>query len=205
MLSSIHPLGERSRGNSFNLTASAFVIGSIIGGALVGLILGAGGWMLRVAFTAAGSSIDQSTSLLAVAVVGVVALGYEASGRSIPSVHRQVNEDWLAEFRGWVYGIGFGFQLGAGITTFITAAAILVWLAAMVLAGSLNSAVLIGATFGLARGLSILPARAIDSPEQLVQFHRMLHRSAPRVQRLGSAVLVVVTVTAGILAGTVSP
>jgi hypothetical protein len=36
------------------------------------------------------------------------------SGSGCPSWQRQVDERWLTTYRGWVYGAGFGFQLGAG-------------------------------------------------------------------------------------------
>ena len=35
---------------------------------------------------------------------------------------RQVNEDWMARYRGWAYGAGFGLQLGLGVVTIVTTA-----------------------------------------------------------------------------------
>lgn len=200
MLSSIHPLGERARGNRFRHTAASFVLGSLLGGSGIGLAVGSFGWLMSQVYeAAAGSPINQSVALLIVALSGIVALGFEMTGRTIPSLGRQVNEDWLAEFRGWVYGLGFGLQLGAGVATYITSAAILVWLAAMFISGSIFASASIGATFGLVRGLSIIAARSIDSPDRLVSFHRFLHRSAPRVQLLGTVSLVLITFTAGVM------
>ncbi len=178
MLSSIHPLGERGRRNNFMTTAMAFVVGSVLGGSLTGALLGALGWLVALV---APQSAEQ-TRLAAVLVVAIIALGFDLSGRTLPSVKRQVNEDWLGEFRGWVYGAGFGIQLGAGVTTYITSAAVLLWLFAMTVVGSVAAAIAIGATFGLARGCSVYFARSIDSPEQLVAFHRRLHSSAPTVR-----------------------
>lgn len=194
MLSSIHPLGERGRRNRFAKTAGAFVLGSVIGGALIGGIAGLAGWAgSSVVLAATGEPIPPRLSLLMVALAGAIAVGFDLSGRSLPSVHRQVNEDWLTEFRGWVYGFGFGVQLGAGITTYITSAAVLVWLVAMLVTGSVITSVLIGSVFGLVRGLSILAARSIESPDQLVTFHRSLHRSAANVRRVSSVALVILT------------
>lgn len=201
MLSSIHPLGERARGNRFNHTATAFVVGSAAGGATIGAAIGGLGWLTRQGPT----DLSRSTALALVALAGVVAIFLEVSGKKLPSVGRQVNEDWLAEFRGWVYGIGFGFQLGAGVATYITSAAVFVWLVAMLISGSIVSAVVIGVAFGLVRGLTIMSTRSVQSPDQLMQFHRQLHRSAPLVRRLGTVALVFVTLAAGILAtGTIS-
>src|SRR4249919_1505358 len=116
MLASIHPLGERARGQSFFVTAVAYAFGSVAGAAALGALL-------------------------------------ERSGRAIPSWHRQVNEDWLTQYRGWVYGLGFGVQLGLGVVTIVTTAAVyLTWVAAFV-SGSAAIGAAVGAAFGLARAL----------------------------------------------------
>jgi hypothetical protein len=190
MLSSIHPLGERGKGNRFVVTASAFLVGAVVGGALTGSVLGV-----------AGALVDPLVSdPIAIAVVGVVALlaaGYERSGRALPSLPRQVDENWLNEYRGWVYGAGFGFQLGAGVLTYITTAAIYVALAAAVLAGHPLAALGIMVTFGLTRGLTLLPARSIRSPQRLIEFHQRLHRWSPAVRTTSTSVLAASALLAG--------
>src|SRR5437588_613125 len=47
MLASIHPLGERARARRWGLTVSAYVVGSLAGGSLLGAALGAIGSPLR--------------------------------------------------------------------------------------------------------------------------------------------------------------
>ena len=37
---------------------------------------------------------------------------------------RQVNEDWIGRYRGWVYGAGFGAQLGLGFAVFVMTCAV---------------------------------------------------------------------------------
>ena len=54
----------------------------------------------------------------------------------VPGPRRQVNERWLDEYRGWVYGLGFGAQLGLGVTTIVTSAATYVALFAALLSGT---------------------------------------------------------------------
>ncbi len=196
MLSSIHPLGERGRRNNFATTAGAFVIGSLFGGALTGFVFGAAGEALDRVI----GPIGERQRLVVLLFVGVVALGFDLSGRSLPSIERQVNENWLGEFRGWVYGLGFGVQLGAGIATYITASVVLLWLMAMLVVGSVAAAVLIGATFGLIRGSSIVFARSITSPERLVALHRRLHQSVGRVRVLTRAALAALTVATAVVA-----
>jgi hypothetical protein len=190
MLSSIHPLGERAKGNSFRLTAAAFVIGAAAGGATTGAVVGAVGLAVRAV-------VPASVGLAVVVVVALAGAAFERTGRPLPSVPRQVDEDWLHEYRGWVYGAGFGFQLGAGGLTYITTAAVYVALAATLLVGHLAASVAIMGTFGLLRGLSILPARRIDTPDHLVSFHRRLQATAPLVRRASTSALVV----AGLLGG----
>ena len=45
-------------------------------------------------------------------------------GFHLPFHSRQVNERWLDQFRPWVYGAGFGWQIGAGLVTYIKTAAL---------------------------------------------------------------------------------
>jgi len=184
MLSSIHPLGERAKGNRFGLTATAFVIGATAGGMATGALVG----LVGLAVTAV---VPAAVALGAVVLVALAGAAFERTGRPLPSVPRQVDEDWLQEYRGWVYGAGFGFQLGAGVATYVTTAALYVALAATLLAGHLLASVAIMGTFGLVRGLSILPARRIDRPERLVSFHRRLQATAPLVRTASTSALAV--------------
>lgn len=191
MLSSIHPLGERAKGNRFGLTAVAFVIGATLGGVAVGALLG----LVGLAVTAV---VPATVALGVVVVVALAGAVYERTGRGLPSIPRQVDEDWLHQYRGWVYGAGFGFQLGAGVLTYITSAAIPVALAAALLVDGFAASVLVMGAFGLVRGLSILPARRIDTSDRLVAFHRRLQASAPMVRTVSTSVLVVVALAGGV-------
>ncbi len=182
MLSSIHPLGERGKGNRFAVTAAAFVVGAVLGGATLGAVLGVIGMVPSLV-------LGDAVSLGIVGVVAVAATVFEYTGRSLPSVPRQVDEDWLNQYRGWVYGIGFGFQLGAGVLTYITSAAVYVVLAAALLVGHPVAAIAIGVAFGLTRGLTLLPARSIQSPQALISFHRRLDRSASAVRIASTSTL----------------
>lgn len=190
MLSSIHPLGERAKGNRFGLTATAFAVGATLGGAVTGVVVGA----LGLAVTAV---VPEPAAVAVVVVVALVGAAFERTGRALPSLHRQVNEDWLHTYRGWVYGAGFGFQLGAGVLTYITTAAVPVAVIASLLTGHLGASVAVMATFGLVRGLSIIPARTIVSTERLVAFHRRLQATAPLVRTLSTSALVVAALAGG--------
>src|SRR5215212_3477402 len=115
MLASITPLGERARGSRWGLTVTFFVVASLAAGAALGALLGGLGSVVWPA--PSGGSGDARLAVLAVALA--VGLALDLRGR-LPSPRRQVNEDWLREYRGWVYGAGFGGQLGAAVTTIVT-------------------------------------------------------------------------------------
>src|ERR1019366_9178078 len=117
MLASITPFGERSRGFSCHVTATAFAVGAIGTGGLAGAALGTIGSLLR------GGSASRGLAL-SVVLVAIARFGATPLRGPLPSSRRQVNEGWLARYRGWVYGIGFGAQLGVGVATIVTSAAI---------------------------------------------------------------------------------
>lgn len=176
MLSSIHPLGERSRHNRWGLTVLGHVVGS-----------GAGGVTAFTLAAAVGIALPDIAALAVVVAVAAAALEVASlRGRRIPGPRRQVNEDWLQLYRGWVYGIGFGFQLGAGLLTIVTTAATYLALALTALAGDLRAGVVVGSVFGLTRALPLLMAGRVDRPDRL----RVLHA---RIGALAEPVRVVTT------------
>jgi hypothetical protein len=197
MLSSIHPLGERARNMRWGLTASAYVIGSVAGGALLGGALGTGG---RLVSAATGPQTEAAALLLALACLAGGALDLGLGGPRLPTIRRQVNEDWLHRYRGWVYGVGFGFQLGAGMATIVTTATVYVTFAAAFLVGLAGSAAggaAVGAAFGLARSAPILLVARVTAPQQLRLAHRRLQAAAPLWRGLATAVLFVMAATVG--------
>jgi hypothetical protein len=179
MLSSIHPLGERSRNNRWGMTATAFIVGAVAGGAVTGAVAGLIG---LVASSVVSWSASQALLVLAALAIAAAVGDLALRGRPLPLLHRQVNEEWIARYRGWVYGIGFGFQLGLGVVTYITTFAVPVMLIAAALTGSPSSGALIGATFGVFRGLAILATWSVDDPGSLGSFHARMARIAVPVR-----------------------
>ena len=158
MLASIHPLGERARGQRFSVTVVALTIGSIGGGAILGALLGGLG-----SFIGGSGSVAIRAAVLAVAAVIAAAVDGRRNG-SVPSWHRQVNEAWLGRYRGWVYGFGFGAQLGVGVLTIVTTAAVyLTWIAAAMTASS-GRGLVVGASFGLARSVPLFGSASLVTP-----------------------------------------
>src|ERR1700687_389140 len=104
MLASISPLGERSRNQRYWVTVVAYIVGSTGAGALLGGVLGL-----------VGAPVARPVvALPAVSVLAVVGILFAAPGfgKRVPGPRRQVDENWLGAYRGWVYGAGFGVQLG---------------------------------------------------------------------------------------------
>lgn len=157
MLASISPLGERARGNRWTVTASAYTVASILAGAALGTVLGA-------LFDFAPGRFRLAAIAAAAVVAGAVDL---VSPQRLPGWHRQVDEDWLSRLRGWVYGAGYGGQLGVGVVTIVSTATLYAWLVAAAAAGSAAGGAVVGAAFGAARAAPLLTVRRADSPAAL--------------------------------------
>jgi MFS family permease len=190
MLASLTPLGERGRGSSWRITVSAFAIGTIGAGTLCGALLAAVGSLLPV---------SEGVRAAAFTLVLVVALLIDATPlrRRLPVTRRQVNEDWMARYRGWVYGFGFGAQLGLGFATFVSCAAVYAAIAAEILCGRPAAGAVIGAAFGATKALSLVPTRTARDPASLMALHRRLTGLEPAVHRFVVAVEVLVVLAAG--------
>src|SRR5918996_4573959 len=133
---------------------------------------------------------------VAAAAIALVGAALDLPGRRPPSVHRQVDENWLGRYRGWVYGFGFGLQLGTGVATIVTTAAVYVTVALTVLVGSVPVGAVIGAVFGLARGLAILPSRRIEDHDTRRVMMRELQRGLAPASRVAVAPQVLVALVA---------
>jgi MFS family permease len=177
MLASITPLGEQGRRRRWGRTVTAFVIASTLGGALSGLVAGTLGWLVlrdvswdgRIAFVAALLALGLVLDLLG----------------KVPGPRRQVDESWLDRYRGWVYGAGFGFQLGAGVVTIVTNSAVYVALGAAMATASPIAGLALGAAAGLLRGATILAGAPLRTPDQLLRFHARMTAWREPARRTG--------------------
>jgi hypothetical protein len=108
-----------------------------------------------------------------VIAVCALAAAVDGSGRRPPwPVRRQVDDGWLPRYRGWVYGAGFGFQLGLGVVTIVTTAAVpAAWVLTLLTASPVAGAG-VGLAFGLSRGLPVLATAGVDTPGRLWSFQR---------------------------------
>ena len=176
MLSSITPMTEAGRGNRFRTTAAWFVVGAVIGG----LSLGAAAALGAAGVAAIGVSVE--VRLVVAAAIGLVtaAIDLGVGGVDLPIFKRQVDDAWLRRYRGWVYGAGFGWQIGVGVATYIMTAGVFLTIALAVLTASPLLALAVGATFGLVRGAAVYLGRSATDPASLGAIHERLERRAPQ-------------------------
>lgn len=191
MLSTLTPLSERSRGHRYPVTAAWFVAGACVGGACLGGVLAA---------MAALAGLADDRARAAAVVVGSVLTAMSdlrVARLALPRTRRQVDEGWIDRYRAWVYAGGFGWQIGAGVTTYITTAAVYLTVLAAAMTGRPTAAFMVGCGFGAARGLSLLLGARLGTPAAVRQFHARFDRLSPASVAL--AVAAQVAVLAGAL------
>ncbi len=155
---------------------------------------------------AIGAPVVERTSviarllLLATLAVGGLAMDLRWRGLRLPTVHRQVNEEWMSRYRGPIFGAGFGFQLGLGVVTIVTTSAIYLTLAGELLSGGAAAGALIGTVFGLARALPIVTVAPVRDPAALRGVQTALARWQSPVRTATLALQSAFVVTAGIAA-----
>jgi hypothetical protein len=116
-------------------------------------------------------------------VIAGLAFDLGALGVRLPSVRRQVDEGWRARYRGWVWGVGYGLQLGVGVVTIVTTSTVYAtWVAALV-SGGVFAGAAIGAAFGLARALPVLSVAGVRRQDQLLRVDAVLGRLAGPARR----------------------
>ena len=217
MLSTITPFGEGAKGHSYRATAGWFVAGATLGGATLGTLMA----LMALAVQAVHATA-ATTGLVALAAA-LIAAGSDSgiAGVRLPVHRRQVNERWLDRYRPWVYGAGFGWQIGTGLCTYITTAAVYLTVVLGALTGRPALALSVGTFFGFLRGMAVLLTRHLADPSELRAFHRRFLEVGPVAGRLvigvelasaaamaawvrSPAVLVVVLLAAAVTVGAVA-
>jgi hypothetical protein len=176
MLASINPLGERMRNRRWGGSFAWYLAGSVAGGLTMGVAFGALGAALFALF-------DPTDTAVGVLVLGagVVGVAFETHlfGLHLPTIIRQVDENWLGRYRAWIYAGGFGYQLGLGVVTVVTSAGVyLTWILCL-LSGCVWGGMLIGAVFGVVRALPLLLVARVDGPASLRTALRAFNARAP--------------------------
>jgi hypothetical protein len=192
MLSTITPIGEQRRGARFAWTASWFALGALAGGfTLGGLAAG-----LAAAVRAADPTSGQVAGVAAFLAALTLASDLRIGGFRLPWHHRQVNELWLDRYRPWLYGVGFGWQIGCGFATYIMTAAVSLMVGLAALGASPAMALLVCASFGLVRGIAVFLGAGTKTPVALRAFHRRFDELAPLARGVAIAAEVLTLVVA---------
>jgi hypothetical protein len=189
---------ERGRNRKWLRLFVGYVVGSAAGGAATGAIAG----LIGVVIT-----LSTTVRLAAAAVVVVTAFGADAMGWSANAfgLRRQVQEEWRYRYRPFVTGVGYGVQLGTGFATLVGSFSMIAWVVLAMLTGSLPYALAVGVVFGVARALTLAPARRITDRAALTAYmtaHDARRREATRsmmgleamVTSIGAVVCVAVAV-----------
>jgi hypothetical protein len=132
------------------------VLGGVAGGALIGVLLGFGGLLLRAVL---GDTLDTVFVIVvptALAYAAAVDLGFVR----VPQItsERQTPSSWPCSLGHYPGIFAWGVDLGLGVTTRIPYQSLLVLPLAAVLSGNLAAAVAIMAAYGAARALAVVIA-----------------------------------------------
>jgi hypothetical protein len=197
MLGSITPLGERGRGRRWGPTVTVYTIASTVGGASLGGLLGA------IGQGAGGIGRTGRAGLIVLGIMILIGVALDAGmvGPRLPSLRRQVNEDWLRRYRGWVYATGFGVQLGLGVVTIVSMSSVYLAFIAALLSGSAATGALIGGSFGLLRAIPLLATARVHLPHQVAAVDGALRRWDRPIRRVAvvtEALLAAVALAAGL-------
>jgi len=174
MLGSMNPLVLRVRNGRWWTTTSAYILSSVVGGACIGWLLGAIGAVLHEASVAPSWRI--AAALLGACGLAGGLLDSGVFGIRLPTVRRQVDEQWRYRYRNWIYAIGYGFQLGLGFTTIVTTATVYATFVAMILVASQPIGLALGAWFGLTRSVSVLAVAGVRNFGQFESIEMALAR-----------------------------
>jgi len=201
MLSSITPLSENGRGNRYWATVTWFLLGAILGGATLGAVAALGALVVAATeMTPASSAV-----LVLVAALVTVASDLGVGGFRLPANPRQVERTWLDRYRSWIYGVGFGWQLGVGVATYVMSASVYLMVVAAAATARPLLAMMIVTLFGFLRGLAVLPAARVKTPADLGRLHRLIERFRPLSRTIAVVTQIgVLAAAATVLGGTVS-
>jgi|HubBroStandDraft_3_1064219.scaffolds.fasta_scaffold19820_4 cytochrome c biogenesis protein CcdA len=163
-----------------------WIAAHVIGGGIVGAVLGTLGGRLplpRHGFVAYALGI--TLGLAGLHNLGVLRL-------PMPQIQRQVPRVWLVRFPLVWIAVGYGVQLGAGVTTRITNFATYATLVAAILTRNAAEGALIMAAFGTARALpAVFVGPFVGTPQRSLAAALAVEEWEERVHRASGALLLV--------------
>ena len=131
----------------------SYVLASIAGGALTALVIA----LLAAAARAllGGATEVLTIAMAALAVVAAFAQ-WRGTVRPLAERRKQVPRRWLLWRSRTATGAAFGFMIGSGALTYLEHATAYVLVALIALAPSVELGVVIGAVYGLSRGMTVV-------------------------------------------------
>ncbi len=175
MLSTITPVTEQGRGRNYWSTVPWYLIGALAGGAT----LGGAAALLSIPVGAFDLAPEVALAIAGLFTVVSVFSDLGVGGFRLPRHKRQVDRFWLDDYRSWVYGTGFGWQIGVGLATYIVTTGVYVTVLIAILGGSPAEALLLGLLFGGIRGLAIFLGARASTLEKLHALHRRITELEP--------------------------
>jgi hypothetical protein len=153
MVAQIGPLVQVGRRKT---ALAVHVLGGVVGGALIGLLLGFCGLVLRAVL---GDTLE-TVFLVVVPAALVYAAAVDLGALPVPQItsERQTPSSWPCSLGHYPGIFAWGVDLGLGVTTRIPYQSLLVLPLAAVLTGNLAAAVAIMAAYGAARALAVVIA-----------------------------------------------
>ncbi len=181
MITTVHPLAEGARGRRWVATAVWFVVATLVTSTLLGATLS---WLGSMMSVGVGGAVLVSLIL-------VIAAAVDLGGWRPPSTTRQLNENWLTSYRGWVIGAGYGAQLGSGFATVVPSWTGYALIPVLVLAGDPVTGALLGLVFGLGRVAAVAPAGVIRDRSSLARIPDRWVAAEPLAAGVTSVAIVV--------------
>jgi hypothetical protein len=175
MLSTITPVTEQGRGRNYWATVPWYLIGALAGGAT----LGGAAAVVSIPLAAADLAPEVALGIAGLFTVVSIFSDLGVGGFHLPRHKRQVDRHWLDDYRSWVYGTGFGWQIGVGLATYIVTTGIYVMVLIAILGGSPSEALLLGIVFGGIRGLAIFLGVRATTLDSLHALHRRIMQFEP--------------------------
>jgi hypothetical protein len=160
-----------------------WVIGHILGGALVGGALGWVGAHIRT------SDVGVIAGMSIICLAGA-ARELDVVRLPLPQLRRQVSRVWMQRLPWTIVALGYGIQLGSGLATRINVATTYAVFACATASGSIGVGALFLSLFGIAR--SILPALLgpyVAAPDRSISFAVWFSSHESRIRRLNGLLL----------------
>jgi hypothetical protein len=153
MVAQIGPLVQVGRRRT---ALAVHVLGGVVGGALIGVLLGFGGLLLRAVL---GDTLD-TVFVIVVPVALAYAAAVDLGFLPVPQItsERQTPSSWPCSLGHYPGIFAWGVDLGLGVTTRIPYQSLLVLPLAALLTGNLAAAVAIMAAYGATRALAVVIA-----------------------------------------------